>query len=141
MSSKGKVMKKLDTILSEATALPWADHPMRQDELVVRGGGRVWVHSDRWVGKDPCHTRIAEFASNEGGTLGYPSPLRKEMLANHAYAIHAANVLPELVGALREIGAYAGDGPATTPWQDIVRDLGQIARDALEKAETVEVPE
>jgi hypothetical protein len=33
--------------------------------------------------------------------------------------------------ALEEIGAYKGEGGPNTPWQAIVRDLGQTARDAL----------
>ena len=42
----------------------------------------------------------------------------------------------ELLGALRDIGEYRGEGPPyTTPWQDVVRNLGEIARAAIAKAE------
>lgn len=34
--------------------------------------------------------------------------------------------------ALRDIAQYTGHGPATTPWQDIVRTMGDTARAALE---------
>jgi hypothetical protein len=37
-----------------------------------------------------------------------------------------------LVEALRSIAEYTGTGPATTPWQAIVKDLSDIARAALE---------
>ena len=38
--------------------------------------------------------------------------------------------------ALREIGAYTGEGPTyTTPWQDIVCSLGERARAAIKAVE------
>lgn len=38
------------------------------------------------------------------------------------------------VTTLEEIGAYRGDGPTyTTPWQDIVRTLGKLARNTLSR--------
>lgn len=38
------------------------------------------------------------------------------------------------VTTLDEIGAYRGDGPTyTTPWQDIVRTLGKLARNTLSR--------
>jgi hypothetical protein len=41
-----------------------------------------------------------------------------------------------LLEALRKIGRYTGDGPTyTTPWQDIVADLGQTARAAIKAVE------
>ena len=48
----------------------------------------------------------------------------------------ALKVNQELLEALRDIGEYRGEGPSyTTPWQDIVRNLGEIARAAIAKAE------
>jgi len=48
--------------------------------------------------------------------------------------LHKVN--QELLEALRDIGEYRGEGPSyTTPWQDIVRNLGEIARAAIAKAE------
>ena len=35
---------------------------------------------------------------------------------------------------LAEIGEYRGEGGPATPWQDIVRDLGQMARAAIAAA-------
>jgi hypothetical protein len=35
---------------------------------------------------------------------------------------------------LAEIGEYRGEGGPATPWQDIVRDLGQMARAAIDAA-------
>ena len=41
-----------------------------------------------------------------------------------------------LLEALRKIGSYTGEGPTyTTPWQDIVADLGQTARAAIKAVE------
>jgi hypothetical protein len=41
-----------------------------------------------------------------------------------------------LLEALRKIGRYTGEGPTyTTPWQDIVADLGQMARAAIASME------
>ena len=41
-----------------------------------------------------------------------------------------------LLEALREIGAYTGEGPTyTTPWQDIVCSLGERARAAIKAVE------
>lgn len=41
-----------------------------------------------------------------------------------------------LLEALRKIGRYTGEGPTyTTPWQDIVADLGQTARAAIKAVE------
>ena len=41
-----------------------------------------------------------------------------------------------LLEALRKIGRYTGEGPTyTTPWQDIVADLGQTARAAISAVE------
>lgn len=41
----------------------------------------------------------------------------------------------ELLSALENIGRYTGNGPPTTPWQDIVRDIGQDARAAIVRVE------
>ncbi len=44
--------------------------------------------------------------------------------------------LDALLEALRKIGQYTGEGPTySTPWRNIVADLGQTARDAIAKAE------
>lgn len=40
----------------------------------------------------------------------------------------------DLLAALRGIAAYHGEGPPTTPWRDIVRDVGEAARAAIAKA-------
>lgn len=41
-----------------------------------------------------------------------------------------------LLEALRKIGQYTGEGPTySTPWQDIVADLGQTARAAIKAVE------
>ena len=41
-----------------------------------------------------------------------------------------------LLEALRKIGRYTGEGPTyTTPWQDVVADLGQTARAAISAVE------
>ncbi len=40
----------------------------------------------------------------------------------------------ELLEALKKIAEYEGDGPPTTPWKDIVRDLGEVARAAIARA-------
>lgn len=41
-----------------------------------------------------------------------------------------------LLEALRKIGKYTGEGPTySTPWQDIVADLGQTARAAIKAVE------
>ena len=41
-----------------------------------------------------------------------------------------------LLEALRKIGRYTGEGPTyTTPWQEIVADLGQTARAAIKAVE------
>ena len=40
----------------------------------------------------------------------------------------------DLVMALHRVAEFTGDGPLTTPWREIVRDLGSIARAALAKA-------
>lgn len=37
--------------------------------------------------------------------------------------------------ALKNIAEYTGNGPMTTPWQDIVRKISQEARSAVEKIE------
>lgn len=39
----------------------------------------------------------------------------------------------EVIAALKEVAEYVGEGPPTTPWRDIVRDLGERARIALAK--------
>lgn len=39
--------------------------------------------------------------------------------------------MTRLERALRNIAFYTGEGPSTTPWQDIVCYLSQIAREAL----------
>jgi hypothetical protein len=44
----------------------------------------------------------------------------------------------QVLEALREIGKYTGEGPYTTPWQDIVRDCGEIARAAIAAAEAAQ---
>lgn len=38
-----------------------------------------------------------------------------------------------LMEALFDIGQYTGDGPATTPWRDIVKACGEKARAALKE--------
>ncbi len=50
-----------------------------------------------------------------------------------AYIAHAANAYPKLIEALRQVASYTGEGPNTTPWRDIVRDLGEDARAALKE--------
>ena len=41
-----------------------------------------------------------------------------------------------LLEALRKIGKYTGEGPTyTTPWQDIVAEMGQTARAAIKAVE------
>jgi hypothetical protein len=41
-----------------------------------------------------------------------------------------------LLAVLKDIGEYTGEGPTyTTPWQDIVADLGQMARAAIAAVE------
>ena len=41
-----------------------------------------------------------------------------------------------LLEVLRKIGRYTGEGPMhSTPWQDIVADLGQLARAAIKAVE------
>lgn len=62
---------------------------------------------------------------------GFNSPHEVEVVQSSA-AKHAGNVTP-LITTLRKIGEYRGEGPThTTPWQDIVREMGHEAREALE---------
>lgn len=42
----------------------------------------------------------------------------------------------QLVEVLMDIAQYTGEGPYTTPWQDIVRDISQKARKVLGIKET-----
>ena len=47
----------------------------------------------------------------------------------------------DLLEALRDIGEYRGEGLSyTTPWQDIVGNLGEKARAAITKAEKENQP-
>ncbi len=39
----------------------------------------------------------------------------------------------ELEGALRDIGEYTGDGPASAHWRVIVKSIGKRARAALKE--------
>lgn len=59
----------------------------------------------------------------QGGTV--------EQCAN-ARLIAAA---PELLAVLKDIGKFTGEGSMyTTPWQDIVRSIGEKARAAIARA-------
>ncbi len=40
----------------------------------------------------------------------------------------------KLTAALQDIGQYEGEGGPSTPWRQIVRDLGAAARSALKEA-------
>ncbi len=42
----------------------------------------------------------------------------------------------QLVEALKDFAQYTGEGPYTTPWQDIVREIGQKSRKVLGIKET-----
>lgn len=41
----------------------------------------------------------------------------------------------ELLAALDDIGSYTGEGRLTTPWQSIVKTIGEKARAAIAKAD------
>lgn len=51
-----------------------------------------------------------------------------EMMEARAWLIAAA---PEMLEALKDVGTWTGKGGPRTPWQDIVKDVGQKARDAI----------
>lgn len=44
-------------------------------------------------------------------------------------------LLSALQCVLRDIAEYTGEGPATTPWKEIVASISQKARDALTAGE------
>lgn len=53
-------------------------------------------------------------------------------LAGHLSTIQELRAQVDVLSmALRNIGMYTGEGPSTTPWQEIVRDVAQKARDAV----------
>jgi hypothetical protein len=53
-------------------------------------------------------------------------------LANPSTILSLIARVEQMEEALRSIADYTGTGPATTPWQAIVKDLSDIARAALE---------
>jgi hypothetical protein len=58
----------------------------------------------------------------------HPNTLQNKCAAE-LRRLHAEN--EALRATLRSIGKYTGEGPSTTPWQDIVRDIGEQARAAM----------
>jgi hypothetical protein len=59
--------------------------------------------------------------------------------ASHAAAAELRRLIAveqELLSVLRNIGKYTGEGPFyTTPWQEIVADIGKEARAAVARSE------
>ena len=96
---------------------------MRTDDECYTGTGLAAEVANGW-GK-PCYSEAAAHA----GQANQGQPAYAELLAQRDELARKLNMA---TSTLEEIGAYRGEGPTcTTPWQDIVRDLGELARAAL----------
>jgi hypothetical protein len=81
--------------------------------------------------------RLHQFAEEQIGRATAAEAALQMTKVTHAPKIGALEQQRDaLLEALRKIGRYTGDGPTyTTPWQDIVADLGQTARAAIKAVE------
>lgn len=70
----------------------------------------------------------------EDMNLVFPGNRGMDRAAAELRRLYAENAA--LLEALRQIGQYTGEGSLySTPWQEIVTSLGEIARAAIAKAE------
>src|ERR1017187_6994949 len=99
---KEKMKLKLTKFLKQITPLPWL--------LVTATDG------DKWIGTEEGDDRIATLDGNT-------QPI------DHAYLVHAANVLPELVNAAQEVLLNTAPGQYRAPKRSLDR-----LRAALSKA-------
>ena len=81
--------------------------------------------------------RLHQFAEDQIGRATAAEAALQMTKTTHALKIAAVEAQRDaLLEVLRKIGRYTGEGPMhSTPWQDIVADLGQLARAAIAKAE------
>jgi hypothetical protein len=82
--------------------------------------GNVRTHTP-----DSIAERVGDLAKAHADELADNEQLRKDKA--------------RLRETLAEIGEYRGEGGPATPWQDIVRDLGQMARAAIAAAMEAEI--
>ena len=78
--------------------------------------------------------------ADELEAIGAESSLARAMAAHTIRLLYKENarlheVNAELVEALAKIAEYTGEGPSTTPWQYIVKNMSEVARAALAKAQ------
>ncbi len=81
--------------------------------------------------------RLHQFAEDQIGRATAAEAALQMTKATHALKIAAVEAQRDaLLAVLKDIGEYTGEGPTyTTPWQDIVADLGQMARAAIAAVE------
>ena len=63
--------------------------------------------------------------------------LRSAPVSETQRSDHATKIINTYEAALESIAVYKGEGTSMTPWQDIVRDLGRTAREALALAKEI----
>ena len=100
-----------------------------QAEPVQEPFGYLWP-----TGRHPEFRFTQQKRDGVDGMPIYDTPPQRKPLTEEVAALTAQR--DALLEALRKIGRYTGEGPTyTTPWQEIVADLGQTARAAIKAVE------
>jgi len=122
---------------------------IKQLEMALRDAISTYKGSDKLVSAE--RIEAWEHALPDDTDLELPSELermREQLFRMRAQLFDVSDELSEakkdkarLRETLAEIGEYRGEGGPATPWQDIVRDLGQMARAAIAAAMEAEIPD
>ena len=122
---------------------------IKQLEMALRDAISTYKGSDKLVSAE--RIEAWEHALADDTDLELPSELermREQLFRMRAQLFDVSDELSEakkdkarLRETLAEIGEYRGEGGPATPWQDIVRDLGQMARAAIDAAMEAEIPD
>ena len=122
---------------------------IKQLEMALRDAISTYKGSDKLVSAE--RIEAWEHALPDDTDCELPSELermREQLFRMRAQLSHVSDELSEakkdkarLRETLAEIGEYRGEGGPATPWQDIVRDLGQMARAAIAAAMEAEIPD